>query len=218
MARFSEILISSLIQLGIVLLLCLFVYGILRATKKSNESFFDFLGLKKSSQQIDKTFLFMLIGVTLFSTTSAIFQFYFSPTFKTFLMSESSPYGKILKSGFGPVQIFSGIVYCFVQSGGAEEVLFRGLIARSLFRKFGFSLGNIIQAFLFWILHLLIFKMVTGDWISWIQLYAFIVSFGLGLMLGFVNSRKGGKSIAPSWIIHGITNFVTFLTIGFLSS
>lgn len=131
---------------------------------------------------------------------------------------ETSPYGKILKNGFRAVQILSGLLYCFVQSGGAEEVLFRGLIARSLFRKLGFSLGNLIQAFLFWLMHLLIFKLVTGDWISWIQLYAFVVSFGLGLLLGFVNYRKGGISIAPSWIIHGTTNFVTFLALGFLTN
>ena len=106
----------------------------------------------------------------------------------------------------------------FIQSGESEEVLFRGLFASGLFRKFGFNVGNIIQAFLFWIMHLLIFKMVTGEWISWIQLYAFGVSFGLELILGFVNYRKGEISIAPSWIIHGTTNFVTFLTSGFLVS
>lgn len=118
----------------------------------------------------------------------------------------------------GLIQIFSGLLYCFVQSSGAEEILFRGLFARSLFRKFGFAAGNIIQSTFFWIMHLLIFKLVTGEWVSWIQLYAFGVSFGLGLILGFVNYRKGGASIAPSWIIHGTTNFVTFLTLGFLIS
>lgn len=216
MERFTEIFISSFTQLGVVLFLCLFVFGILRLVRKNKTSFFDFTGLRKPATQIDKTFFLILIGMVLFSAASLIIQFYFSPTFKSFLLGETSPYGKILKDGFGPIQILSGLLYCFVQSGGAEEVLFRGLFARSLFRKFGFNVGNIIQAFLFWIMHLLIFKLVTGEWISWIQLYAFGISFGLGLILGFVNYRKGGVSIAPSWIIHGTTNFVTFLTLAFL--
>ena len=216
--RLSEIFTSSFAQLGVVLLLCLIVFGILRVFKKNRISFFDFVGLRKSAEQFDKTFFLIWVGMILFSVASLILQFYFSPTFKGFLLGETSPYGKILKDGFGVVQVFSGLLYCFVQSGGAEEVLFRGLFARSLFRKLGFAWGNFIQAFLFWIMHLLIFKLVTGDWISWIQVYAFTVSFGLGLILGYVNYRKGGLSIAPSWIIHGTTNFVTFLALGFLVS
>lgn len=218
MIRLSETFISSFTQLVVVLLICLFVFGTLRVSKKSKISFFDFIGLRKSAEQFDKTFFQILVGMILFSVVSLILQFYFSPTFKGFLLSETSPYGKILKDGFGVVHVFSGLLYCFIQSGGAEEVLFRGLFARSLFRRFGFLMGNLIQALLFWIMHLLIFKLVTGEWISWIQLYAFAVSFGFGLILGFVNYRKGGISIAPSWIIHGTTNFVTFLTLGFLIS
>ncbi len=181
-------------------------------------SFFDFVGLRKPTGQIDKTFFLILLGMIVFSVASLFAQYYFSPTFKSFLLGETSPYGKILKDGMGLVQILSGLLYCFIQSGGAEEILFRGLFARSLFRKFGFVVGNTIQATLFWIMHLLIFKLVTGEWISWIQFYAFVVSFGLGLILGFVNYRKGGASIAPSWIIHSTTNFATFLTLGFLIS
>lgn len=184
--------------------------------QKNKTSFLDFLGLRKPSMQIDKTFLLILISMILFSILSLLVQFFYVPTFKGFLLGETSPYGKILKDGFGPIQIFSGLIYCFIQSGGSEEVLFRGLFARRLMGKFGFAVGNIVQAFIFWIMHLLIFRLVTGDWISWIQVYAFAVSFGLGLLLGFVNYRKGGASIAPSWIIHGTANFVTFLTLGFL--
>lgn len=218
MARLHEIFISSFAQLGAVLIICLLVFGLLRTFRRNKVSFFDLIGLQKPAGQIDRTFFFVLAGVISFSVVSLILQFYFIPTSRSFLLGESSPYGKILKDGFGTVQILSGLIYCFVQSGGAEEVLFRGLFARALFRKFGFSVGNIVQALLFWTMHLLIFKLVTGDWISWTQVYAFMVSFGLGLIFGFVNYRNGGRSIAPSWIIHGATNFVTFITLGLLIS
>ena len=218
MDKFTEVFISSFAQLGVVLLVCLLVFCVLRLRRKAQISFSDFLGLRIPHEQMDKTFFLILLGAIAFAVVGALIQYNVSPTSRSFLLGDNSPYGKILKEQMGIVQILSGLLYCFVQSGGAEEVLFRGLFARSLFRKFGFAIGNTIQSTLFWIMHLLIFKLVTGEWISWIQLYAFGVSFGLGLILGFVNQRKGGASIAPSWIIHSTTNFVTFLTLGFLIS
>lgn len=214
--RLIETFVSSFTQFGIILIVSLSVFGISHLLNKNKVLFFDFVGLRTPNKQLDKTFFLILLGTIIFSVTNVVVQFYLSPTFKNFLLGENSPYGKILKDGLGPIQIFSGLLYCFVQSGGAEEVLFRGLFARGLFRKFGFRLGNFIQAILFWLMHLLIFRLVTGEWISWIQIYAFGMSFGLGLLLGFVNYRKNGVSIAPSWIIHGTINFVSFLTLGFL--
>jgi membrane protease YdiL (CAAX protease family) len=218
MNSFNNVLISSLGQLIVVLVISLIALGLSKifSKQKTHVTFFDFMGLRKPNGQIDKIFFLILIGSSLFSVLSVIIQFYFIPTFKPFLLSETSPFIKILNTGFGVTQFFSAILYCFIQSGGAEEVLFRGLIARRLFLKFGFRIGNVIQATLFWIMHLLIFRMVTGDWVSWIQLYTFGVSFGLGLVLGFVNYRKGGFSIVPSWIIHGTTNLVAYLALGFV--
>jgi len=65
-------------------------------------------------------------------------------------------------------------------------------------------------------MHLLIFRFMTGSWISWFQVYAFIASFGLGLASGFVNYRKNGSSIMPSWLLHSLGNFITFLTLSWL--
>jgi len=113
MERFTEILISSFTQLVVVLFLCLFVFGILRLFRKNKTSFLDSIGLRKPTGQIDKTFFFILMGMILFSAASLIVQYYFSPTFKSFLLGETSPYGKILKGGFGPIQILSGLLYCF---------------------------------------------------------------------------------------------------------
>lgn len=216
MGKLTDVLISSFTQLFAVLFISFIAFGFSKifASRKTQSSFFDFVGFRKPNDQVDKTFFLILIGAISFAGASVVIQFYFSPTFKTLLLSETSPFIKILNGGFGITQFFSALLYCFVQSGGAEEVLFRGLTARRLFLKFGFQIGNIIQASIFWLMHLLIFKMVTGEWISWIQLYAFGVSFGLGLVLGFVNHRKGGQSIAPSWILHGATNLTTYLVLG----
>ena len=121
-----------------------------------------------------------------------------------------------MRDGFGPIPLFSGVLYCLVQSAAAEELLFRGLIGRRLIRWLGFARGNLLQALVFWSMHLLIFRWVFGTWISWIQLYAFVASFGLGWLGGYLNERGDGRSIAPSWMLHGLSNLATFLALAAL--
>jgi membrane protease YdiL (CAAX protease family) len=130
--------------------------------------------------------------------------------------SDSSPYGKILKSGFGVAADFKALVYCYVQASLAEELLFHGIFGKRLINALGFSMGNILQSLLFWLMHLLIFRLATGEWFSFLQIITFVTSFGLGLVMGYVNVRNSGESIAPSWILHGSVDFVSFLTLAIL--
>ena len=211
-----KVLISAFGQLLVFLILSFIVYKIHRLFSKHKEGFFEYVGIKPAANQVDKTYGLILIAVILFAVVSTYIQFNASEEARGYLTSDSSPYGKILKNEFSITSIILGILYCFVQAGASEEVLFRGLIGRRLFNKFGNFKGNLIQAFIFWIMHLLIFRLMTGNWISWFQVYAFIASFGLGLAAGFVNYRKNGSSIMPSWLLHSLGNFITFLTLSWL--
>lgn len=207
---------DSFTQLVVALFIGLIVFGILKIFKRKT-SFAEFIGFKNPSIQMDKKFFAILFGLALFAIVTTYLQFSFSDTFRGFLTSDTSPYGRILKGGgAGILSLLSGFIYCFVSAGGSEEVIFRGLIAKNLFRWLGNSFGNIVQAFIFWLMHLLIFRFVTGEWFSWVQAFGFFMSFGLGLVLGYVNFRKNGESIWPSWIAHGTVNFATFLTLFFL--
>ncbi len=202
---------NSLSQLFAALLICLIFFFIHRVTK-GPKSFFDFLGLVKAKPQFDKFYFFVLGGLALFAIVTTYLQFNYSDTFRGFLLSEKSPYGKILKfSDSVLVSLLSAFVYCFISAGGSEEILFRGLIAKRLFLWIGKFKGNIAQALIFWLMHLFIFRFVTGDWFSWLQVFGFFVSFGLGLLLGFLNFRENGESIWPSWFAHGFVNYLTFL-------
>ncbi len=207
---------DSFTQLFVALFIGLIVFGILKILKRK-KSFVEFIGFKNPSSQMDKKYFAILFGLAFFSVVTTYLQFSFSDTFRGFLTSDTSPYGKILKgSGVGIISLLSGFIYCFVSAGGSEEILFRGLIAKNLLKWLGNFYGNIVQALIFWLMHLLIFRFVTGEWFSWVQAFGFVVSFGLGLILGYVNFRKNGESIWPSWIAHGTVNFVTFLTLFFL--
>ncbi len=209
-------LISAFGQLLVVLILGFIFYKIHQFVSKHKERFFEYVGIKTAINQFDKTYRLILIAVILFAVVSTYIQFNAGDEARGYLTGDNSPYGKILKNEFSITSIILGVLYCFIQAGASEEILFRGLIGRRLFSKFGNFKGNLIQAFIFWIMHLLIFRLMTGSWISWFQVYAFIASFGLGLASGFVNYRKNGNSIMPSWLLHSLGNFITFLTLSCL--
>lgn len=82
----------------------------------------------------------------------------------------------------------------------AEEILFRGLIAGLLFRRYGFAVGNVIQALIFLAPHLLLLLVSTTIWpLLPVQLIA-------GWLLGLL--RKKSDSIGPSSLAHVAANLL----------
>ncbi|PCJ18546.1 MAG: hypothetical protein COB02_10410 [Candidatus Cloacimonadota bacterium] len=213
-SAFGQVLFVLIIGFIAYLIKNIYVRFVLK-DKEKKLSFVEDLGLSFSKSHFDLTFLYILIGLIIYAIVSTALQITYSLELRSMIMNDSSPYFKILKNGFGANQLLLGLIYCFVQAGASEELLFRGIIGQKLFNKFGKYYGNIIQALLFWLMHLLIFKLVTGYWISFLQLFAFITSFGLGLLMGWVNFRDKKYSIVPSWLVHSLVNFITFLTIAF---
>lgn len=84
-----------------------------------------------------------------------------------------------------------------------EEIFFRGFLGGWLFRKFGFALGNIVQAVIFLLPHLLLLAVSLSLWpLLLVQLFA-------GWLLGWLRYRS--DSIFPGWLIHSFTNTVSAL-------
>ena len=79
-----------------------------------------------------------------------------------------------------------------------EELFFRGFLGGLLIRRFGFQIGNLLQAIIFLLPHLLILTVSTTLWP--ILIPQFIVGWIYGLLL-----YKSG-SILPSWIAHSLSN------------
>jgi len=216
--------IPAISQVIVVLTLSLSTYVVSRflfsnAHREKNVSFLEFIGLSPSKdvlKLLDKKFFLLCFILIIYAVVTTVIQFEYIHELRTLLLSDNSPYYKILKNGFGAQAIILGLIYCFIQSGAAEEILFRGLLMPRLVNHLGFKVGNVIQSILFWLMHLAIFKLVTGRWISKLQLFAFITSFSLGLIMGHINYRRGVFSILPSWILHSVVNFTTFLTLAYL--
>lgn len=178
-------------------------------------SYLSYMGLLPPSRlNFDGMFWGILSLALVFSAILTWSQYTYMSDFREFLLGATSPYGKILSARpFGPISVLEGFVYCFVAAGLAEELLFRGLIARRFYPVMAFWKANALQAFIFWFMHWAIFRLVTGQWINALQVMAFVVSFGMGMLNGYLNQRRGGQSLAPGWVMHGSVNFVTFLTL-----
>jgi len=109
-------------------------------------------------------------------------------------------------AGKGAAAIPVIIAYGFIRTGLAEEVVFRGFLLKRISSGFGFIVGNTIQAFVFGCLHGIPFGLVTGN--IGVTVILTILPAGLGWFQGWLNEKRAGGSIVPSWIIHGIVNTI----------
>ena len=92
----------------------------------------------------------------------------------------------------------AALSYAFIATGFPEEILFRGLIAGALFRKFSFWVANALQALAFTVPHLLILFVAPKLW------FLMPGVFVMALALGWLRERSG--SIGPGVIVHALSN------------
>lgn len=141
--------------------------------------------------------------------------------FVTFLVIISLPYlwlyssGSITYSGFtiesfrqtgwGFQTICIILIWAIVQTSLTEEILFRGFLCKRLSDKWGWKVGNSIQAFLFGIIHI---PAVLGTGLFAIVVI-FILTGGIGFALGWLLQQKANGSILYGWCIHAAANIVS---------
>lgn len=102
--------------------------------------------------------------------------------------------------------LVSIVSYSLIATGFPEELLFRGLIAGALFRRFSFWKANAIQASIFLLPHLLILLVAPHLW----ALVVF-VPLALGLLTGWLRHSSG--SITPGVIVHAVSNAAGALSV-----
>mgnify|MGYP002870299387 CR=1 FL=1 len=110
--------------------------------------------------------------------------------------------------------LIAGISYAFIKTSGSEELLFRGLLYKSLLRRLDTLSANLIQALVFTLIHNLVVEAAMPDAPLWLHGDIFIRVFVLSLAMGWFMAKKDEGSIFSAWLCHGVTNFLTFL--GFL--
>lgn len=168
-------------------------------TARKRENFFSWLGLKSPRCENKKRLaLWMLL---LFAVCLAVGEL------AVFLRGEVEA-AESAFTGMGLTALPSLLAYAFLQTAFSEEILFRGFLLKRLAAKFGFAAATIVQALIFGAIHL---TMVWGQ----VDLLAgaVIVVYPMipAVAFSWLNEKKAGGSILPSWIIHGALNTVSAL-------
>lgn len=174
-----------------------FVWWLITARKK--ESFFKWLGFKKIVHKGSA-------AATILMTVAVFLIYGISVTLISRSLSGEITTAGNQFAGKGISYIPAAVVYGCIRTGLSEEIIFRGFLLKRIADKFGFMTGNIIQAVLFGLMHGVPFGIVSGNIL--IAAAMTLLPAAVGFYMGWVNEKRCGGSILPSWIMHGVINTV----------
>ncbi|WP_234572009.1 CPBP family intramembrane glutamic endopeptidase [Rhodohalobacter sp. 614A] len=200
-------LISAVLQILIFAALP-FVFYLTKM--KKTEGFFDYIGLKKSNPDANLSAIFLSL---LIAGPLLLLSMYNSEFFG--IMSDpSSMTGKFRQMEFNAESVIILIVGAVFKTSLAEEILFRGFIAKRLIALTNYKIGNILQAVLFGLIHSALFLFVTDSFFFLMVIFLFpaIASY----IKVYLNEKVADGSIIPGWIAHAIANLLAYSTIGFM--
>lgn len=165
-------------------------------TARKKENFFRWIGLKPIQGRWGVAILWVLV----FFALCALSQLWVVPSLIPPGVTVQSAY-----AGLGWAALPDVALFGMVQTGLAEEILFRGFLGKRLIAKLGFRWGNLIQGLLFGLLHGVLFFVVTTP----IKAVGIVLLTGFsGWLLGVMNEKYAGGSILPSWLAHGLGNVI----------
>lgn len=116
-------------------------------------------------------------------------------------------------TGLGVEAIPAIVIYAIFSTSFSEELIFRGFILKRLLNIFGFNIANFMQAFLFGLLHGVMFFGLVGM-IKTILITIF--TSAIAWLMGYINEKYSNGSILPSWIIHTFSNLFSGICAAFL--
>ncbi|WP_454053117.1 CPBP family intramembrane glutamic endopeptidase [Clostridium sp. Marseille-Q7071] len=195
--EFINLLISAIIQV-ILFLILPFIWWLTRDKKQSN--FLKYLGIKKPIVKDKSRYILTFIFT--------IFILSFSAFIIVPLFIDSSNMATSQFKGKGISALFPALIYAFLQTGLSEELFFRGFLTKRFIKRFGFKIGNSIQALLFGLMHGIMFMKLSGT------LGAVIVTLitaMAGWLMGVINEKQSEGSIISSWLLHGCANTLASL-------
>jgi membrane protease YdiL (CAAX protease family) len=196
----NDLLASTIVQLLLFTFLP-FIWWLITARKKQN--FFNWIGFKKPIFTISKTKIFLAAVLI-----SMIFAFIMTLVMANFLSNVNTATIQFYNEGWGAFPKI--LVFAIIQTGLSETILFRGFIGKRAINKFGFVIGNSIQALIFGLAHGLPFGFVTRNVLVIILLT--ILPGTIGWLEGLLIEKYSSGSIIPAWIIHSVMNIISGLS------
>ncbi len=192
-----NLLISAIAQV-ILFSIIPFIWWIIGGKKQSN--FLNYLGIKKPIIHDGKRYILTFL--------LTIFLLSFPAFIIVPLFVGSSNMATLQFAGRGISALIPALIYAFLQTGFSEELFFRGFLTKRLVMKFGFKIGNFIQAFLFGLIHGIMFMKLAGMLGTIIVV---LITGMAGWLMGWINEKQSQGSILSSWLLHGCANTLASL-------
>lgn len=193
MTDFIPQTISALIQI-LLFLLIPFIWWL--ATARRSEPFFRWLGWKRPRVTQPARLALVIIGTLVVAGAVGVL-----------FISAAADVSPSPLTGLGFAGLGAALVYAVGQTAFAEESLFRGFVLKRVAARFGFWTGNVVQAVLFGLVHMVPFLLLGMN--PLLSLGTGVYSAALGLVMGWINERMAGGSIVPSWILHAVANLIS---------
>jgi membrane protease YdiL (CAAX protease family) len=204
-----SLLISAFLQLLVFCAVPFAVYAIARRTARG---FPAYIGLTRPTTN----------GLLLAAVTGALFiavmfaLMALGPEMHALATGPDTVPGKLRLIGPSSAGIAALLITAVIQTSLAEELLFRGFLAKRLIAALGFWWGNALQAGLFGGMHLLLFAGSGGAAFSPALAACVVGATGLiGGLLCYINEQRANGSIVPGWLAHGATNVISYALLAF---
>ena len=193
---FLSELIGAIFQL-ILFLIIPFIWWLISARKYNN--FLNWIGIRKIHHE-GKWLITILI------TLGVVFVYGLLTTILITMYSDGITAAGSNFAGMGILAIPAVLVYGFVRTGLSEELFFRGFLLKRISSKWGFAIGNTVQAILFGAVHGIPFGIATHK--IFVTIMLTLLPGMLGWYQGWLNEKRCGESIIPSWLLHGTINAI----------
>jgi len=200
--------ISTILQL-IVFTLIPFLFFLFR--KDKSVLFFKYIGLYKPT---GKSIIYV-IGASLLIVVTGIGLTFIDEGIKQAVLSPNSVTGKLRLMGFNATSVSILLIIALFKTSLAEEILFRGFIAKQLINKLGFNIGNMLQAIIFGIIHFLLIGALTNTTFIPLTIIFAFSSFA-GWTIGYIKEKYAYGSIIPGWVAHGLGNTISYFILAFI--
>ncbi|MBN8694596.1 MAG: CPBP family intramembrane metalloprotease [Bacteroidetes bacterium] len=203
----SEI-ISAILQILVFTLIPFIVYLIIH---KTSRGFLAYIGLVKTTKKA----ILLSVAISFVFIAGTLVLVLTNENTKAVMTNPPSVTGKLHQMGLSSITMLSLFIIACFKTSFAEEIFFRGFVAKRLMKRFGYLIGNITQSLIFAVLHLVLFAAMTNSSVGFL-LYIFLIS-GIGAyLIGLVKEKYGEGSIIPGWIAHGLGNTISYFIIAFV--
>ena len=172
-------------------------------TGRKNEKFLSWIGLRKPV--IEGSLIKLISLIVIVSVVYILLMLIIMTQLMGDIDTATSQF-----SNLGLKSLPSILIYAIIKTGLSEEIFFRGFLGKRFINRFGFKVGNTIQAVLFGFIHGITFGLVTGNIL--ITILLILLPGIIGWIQGWMNERRSSGSIIPSWITHATMNILSALS------